>query len=157
MRVPHKIHWEERPTAVCLLTVPAVAMIAIVGGNFLESCAWVQREAGALFDSSACRELAWHQTGYFKNGRISACSPSPIREALIAIAELAAPENQSRLEDAVFHAPLALGLDPQSPPIRLAVHLWLWRPYQFDCRSRREEADPEPHDQSAQTANDITP
>jgi hypothetical protein len=33
-----------------------------------------------------------------------------MREALFAIAELAAPENQSPLEDAVFNAPLALGL-----------------------------------------------
>ena len=46
---------------------------------------------------------------------------------------MAAPENQPRLDNALFHAPLALGLDPKSPPVRLAFHLWLWRPYQTDC------------------------
>src|SRR5438552_18693005 len=51
--------------------------------------------------------------------------PSSIREALSAIAEMAAPENQPRLDDALFHAPLALGLDPKSPSVRLAFHLWL--------------------------------
>src|SRR5438552_4055766 len=59
--------------------------------------------------------------------------PSSIREALSAITEMAAPENQPRLDNALFHAPLALGLDPQSPPVRLAFHLWLWRPYQTHC------------------------
>src|SRR6266849_2041600 len=70
--------------------------------------------------------------------------PASMHEALCAIAELAAPENQSRLETAVFNAPLGLGLDPRSPPVRLAFHLWLWRPYQIskDGSRRREEADP---------------
>jgi len=70
--------------------------------------------------------------------------PASMHEALCAIAELAAPENQPRLETAVFNAPLGLGLDLQSPPVRLAFHLWLWRPYQIskDGSHRREEVDP---------------
>src|SRR5256885_17109731 len=40
--------------------------------------------------------------------------PASMHEALCAIAELAAPENQSRLEAAVSNAPLGLGLDPRS-------------------------------------------
>src|SRR6266446_5911793 len=67
--------------------------------------------------------------------------PASVHEALCAIAELAAPENQSRLETAVINAPLNLGLDPRSPPVRLAFRLWLWRPYQIsnDGSRRREE------------------
>ena len=42
--------------------------------------------------------------------------PASMYDALCAIAELAAPENQARLENAVFNAPLGLGLDPRSPP-----------------------------------------
>src|SRR5438876_6685175 len=66
--------------------------------------------------------------------------PTSMHEALCAITELAAPENQSRLETAVFNAPLTLGLDPQSSPLRLAFHLWLWRPY---C-SNRADTSPSP-------------
>src|SRR6266849_6225697 len=40
--------------------------------------------------------------------------PASMHEALCSIAELAAPENQPRLETAVFNAPLGLGLDLQS-------------------------------------------
>ncbi len=61
--------------------------------------------------------------------------PTSMLEALCAIAELATPENQSRLETAVLNAPLGLGLDPRSPPVRLAFHLWLWRPY---CTNRAD-------------------
>ena len=61
--------------------------------------------------------------------------PTSMNEALRAIAELAAPENRSRLETTVFNAPVGLGLDPRSPPVRLAFHLWLWRPYQISKES----------------------
>src|SRR6266576_263231 len=84
--------------------------------------------------------------------------PSSVRDALIAIAEMAAPENQSRLQHAVFPATILLGLDPQSPPVRLAFHLWLWRPYQTDSRSRSEDARSESEVQkpASQTAHDTS-
>ncbi|HWX22281.1 MAG TPA: hypothetical protein VN578_20465 [Candidatus Binatia bacterium] len=57
--------------------------------------------------------------------------PAPMREALAAIHDLAAPENRARLEFTRLHAPIALGIDPQAAPFQQALHLWLNKPFQL--------------------------
>ncbi len=57
--------------------------------------------------------------------------PAPIRDALAAIEDLAAPQNRDRLNLALFHAPLSLNIDPRAPAFQQALHLWLHKPYQL--------------------------
>src|SRR5437870_5355778 len=56
--------------------------------------------------------------------------PARFVEALLAVEELAAPENRQRLEAAVYRARhTGLHLDTTNSPESLALQFWLWAPY----------------------------
>src|SRR5437867_2193566 len=56
--------------------------------------------------------------------------PHSLVDALLAIEEMAAPQNRQRLETAVYHARPHLWLDTTASPESLALQLWLWSPYE---------------------------
>jgi len=58
--------------------------------------------------------------------------PENLVGAVLAIEELASPENKARLETAFWDAPQDIYLEPQSSPEHTALKLWLHSPY---CRA----------------------
>jgi hypothetical protein len=56
--------------------------------------------------------------------------PEAMVEAILAIEEMAAPEQTQRREAAFWQSPSDLCIDGKSSPENVALHLWLWSPYQ---------------------------
>src|SRR2546423_8121422 len=60
-----------------------------------------------------------------------AALPDAMVEAILAIEEMAAPEQAQRREAAFWESPPQVFIDRTSSPENVALHLWLWSPYQL--------------------------